>query len=213
MEIQYDDPDSFSMTFGNRFRLSDEAYTFDELHNETTSAVSSVGSLLSAISQPVTNGTIDAVTQYTKTALIAANQSIKATTDNDFTFGSYGIKGRKVSKEDNNINGFSPEQLWITNNKICFTDDGWATTKAVFGKIKDANNKDAYGLIADSIVGKLIMGNNLVISNSANTFVVNEDGMTISNDSMEIKLSPDSGIDVFKKQRPATKMSFKLIKW
>ena len=98
MEIQYDDPDSFSMTFGNRFRLSDEAYTFDELHNETTSAVSSVGSLLSAISQPVTNGTIDAVTQYTKTALIAANQSIKATTDNDFTFGSYGIKGRKVSR-------------------------------------------------------------------------------------------------------------------
>ncbi len=212
MEIQYDDPDSFSMTFGNRFRLSDEAYTFDELHNETTSAVSSVGSLLSAISQPVTNGTIDAVTQYTKTALIAANQSIKATTDNDFTFGSYGIKGRKVSKEDNNINGFSPEQLWITNNKICFTDDGWATTKAVFGKIKDANNKDAYGLIADSIVGKLIMGNNLVISNSANTFVVNEDGMTISNDSMEIKLSPDSGIDIFKKTASGDKDVFQVDK-
>lgn len=200
MEIEYDSPDSFSMTFGNRFRLSDETYTFNELHNETTSAVSSVGSLLSAVSQPVTNGTIDAVTQYTKTALTAANQSIRATTDNDFTFGSYGIKGRKKTTEDGNINGFSPEQLWITNNKICFTDDGWQTTKAIFGKIKGTEDgKDSWGLIADSIVGNLIMGNNLIISNSNNTFVVDEGGMVISNDNMEIRLSPDSGISIVKR--------------
>lgn len=211
MEIEYDSPDSFSMKFGNRFRLSNDAYTFSELHNETTSAVSSVGSLLSAVSQPVTNGTIDAVTDYTKKALIAANQSVKATTDNDFIFGSYGIKGRKKSTEDGNINGFSPEQLWITNNKICFTDDGWATTKAIFGKIKNfEDGKDSWGLIADSIVGKLIMGNNLIISNSANNFVVDEGGMVISNDSMEIRLSPDSGIDIFKKTASGDKDVFQV---
>ena len=198
MEINYDDPDSFSMTFGNRFRMSSEEYTFDELHNETSSAVSSVGSLLSAVSQPVTNGTIDAVTQYTKVALTAANQSIRATKDNDFVFGGYGIKGRKKSNEDGNINGFSPEQLWITNNKICFTDDGWATTKAIFGKIS-VNGKDSYGLVADNIVGNLVMGNKLIISNSANTFTVDEDGLSISNDYTDIKLSPDIGIEVIKK--------------
>lgn len=198
MEIQYDDPDSFSMTFGNRFRLSDETYTFDELHNETTSAVSSVGSLLSAVSQPVTNGTIDAVTKYTKTALVAANQAIKSTEDNEFTFGSYGIKGRKKSSEDDNINGFDPEQLWISNNKICFTTDGWATTKAVFGKTI-VDGVESYGLIADSIVGKLIMGNNLIISNSSNTFEVNENGLSISNDNMSIRMSPDIGLDIARK--------------
>lgn len=198
MEIQYDDPDSFSMTFGNRFRLSDETYTFNELHNETTSAVSSVGSLLSAVSQPVTNGTIDAVTKYTKTALVAANQAIKSTEDNEFTFGSYGIKGRKKSSEDDNINGFDPEQLWISNNKICFTTDGWATTKAVFGKTI-VDGVESYGLIADSIVGKLIMGNNLIISNSSNTFEVNENGMSISNDNMSIRMSPDIGLDIARK--------------
>ena len=193
MEIEYDNPDSFSMTFGNRFRLSNDTYTFSELHNETTSAVSNVGSLLSAVSQPVTNGTIDAVTEYTKKALIAANQSIKSTTDNDFIFGSYGIKGRKKSVEDGNINGFSPEQLWITNNKICFTDDGWATTKAIFGKIKNfEDGKDSWGLIADSIVGKLIMGNNLVISNSANTFTVNENGLSITNGDTTITIDPNN---------------------
>ena len=198
MEINYDDPDSFSMTFGNRFRLSNDTYTFDELHNETTSAVSSVGSLLSAISQPVTNGTIDAVTQYTKKALVAANQSIKATEDNEFTFGSYGIKGRKKSTEQDNINGFDPEQLWISNNKICFTTDGWATTKAVFGKTV-VEGVESYGLIADSIVGKLIMGENLIISNPSNTFEVNDKGISVSNDNISIKMNPDVGFDIVRK--------------
>ena len=198
IEIEYDNPDSFTMKFGNRFRMSDDVYTFSDLHNETTSAVSSVGSLLTAISQPVTNGTIDAVTKYTKTALIAANQSIKATTDNDFTFGSYGIKGRKKSTKEGNINGFDPEQLWITNNKICFTTDGWATTKAVFGKIT-VDGQETYGLIADSLVGKLIMGNNLVISNDANSLIFDENGMSIENDDISIEISPTKGFDILKK--------------
>lgn len=189
MEISYDDPDNFSMTFGNRFRLSNDTYTFNELHNETTSAVSSVGSLLSAVSQPVVNGTIDAVTSYMKTALNLANQSIKATEDNEFTFGSYGIKGRKKSDKDGNINGYSPEQLWISNNKICFTDDGWKTTKAVFGKTL-VDGKEAYGLIADAIVGKLIMGNNLVLSNSAGTLTFDENGLVVTNKSTTIAIQP-----------------------
>lgn len=189
IEINYEDPDNFTMKFGNRFRLSNDTYTFNELHNETTSAVSSVGSLLSAVSQPVVNGTIDAVTSYMKNALNLANQSIKATEDNEFTFGSYGIKGRQKSDKENNINGYSPEQLWISNNKICFTDDGWATTKAVFGKTY-VDGKERYGLIADSIVGKLIMGNNLVLSNSAGTLTFNENGLIVSNNSTSVSIQP-----------------------
>lgn len=197
IEINYEDPDSFTMKFGNRFRLSNDTYTFNELHNETTSAVSSVGSLLSAVSQPVVNGTIDAVTSYMKTALNLANQSIKATEDNEFTFGSYGIKGRQKSDKDGNINGYSPEQLWISNNKICFTNDGWTTTKAVFGKVL-VDGKESYGLIADSIVGSLIMGNNLIISNSNKTFTMNEDGLTVKNDTITINMNPDSGFNIIK---------------
>lgn len=209
LEIDYDNPDSFGMKFGNRFRMSNDVYTFSELHNETTSAVSSVGSLLTAVSQPVTNGTIDAVTKYTKTALIASNQSIKATTDNDFTFGSYGIKGRKKSAKDGNINGFDPEQLWITNNKICFTTDGWKTTKAVFGKIM-VDGVESYGLVADSIVGKLVMGNNLIISNDSNTLVFNENGMSIENDDISIEISPTKGFDVLKKTASGSDIIFQV---
>lgn len=179
--LDYENPESFSITFGNRFRLSSAEWTWEELHNSTTNAVSSVNSLLSSVAQPVTNGTIDRVTSYINNALIAANQEIQATSDNEFTFGGYGIRGRKKTTEVPNYNGYSGEQIWISNNKICFTDDGWNTSKMVFGRVSDG----AYGVIADVLVGNLIAGNNLVISNSneegESTFYVDASGAKLTN--------------------------------
>lgn len=181
VEIDYENPTSFNITFGNRFRLSDAEWTWSELHNSTTNAVSSVNSLLSSVAQPVTNGTIDRVTSYIESTLIAANQSIQATENNEFTFGGYGIRGRKLSTETPNYNGYSGEQIWLSNNKICFTDNGWETSRMVFGKISDG----AYGVVADTLVGRLVAGNNLVITNSnsegESTFYVDNQGARLTN--------------------------------
>lgn len=181
VEIDYENPTSFNITFGNRFRLSDAEWTWSELHNSTTNAVSSVNSLLSSVAQPVTNGTIDRVTSYIDNTLIAANQSIQATENNEFTFGGYGIRGRKLSTETPNYNGYSGEQIWLSNNKICFTDNGWETSRMVFGKVSDG----AYGVVADTLVGRLVAGNNLIIANSnsdgESTFYVDSQGARLTN--------------------------------
>lgn len=202
MEIQYDDPDNFTMSFGNRFRLSTETYTFSELHNATTNAVSNVSSLLSSVSQPVTNGTIDAISAYTNTNLNLTKQTIVATDENDFTIGSYGIMGKKKSTAENNVDGFDPEQLWITNNKICFTTDGWETTESVFGKITNEDGSTTYGLIADTLIGNLIMGKNLIIQNSGETMTVDEDGLTVKNDSTGVSIDPnaESVFNIYKRK-------------
>ena len=202
MEIQYDDPDSFTMSFGNRFRLSTEVYTFSELHNETTSAVSNVSSLLSSVSQPVTNGTIDAISTYANTNLNLTKQTIVATDENDFTIGSYGIMGKKKSTAENNVDGFDPEQLWITNNKICFTADGWETTESVFGKITNEDGSTTYGLIADTLIGNLIMGKNLIIQNSGETMTMDDDGLTVKNDSTGVSIDPnaESVFNIYKRK-------------
>lgn len=199
ISINYENPDNFTMKFGSRFRLSTAEWTWAELHNETSNAVNSVGSLLSATAMPVVNGTIDKVTSYMNNTLIAANQSIQSTSDNDFSFGGYGIRGRKKSSDSGNINGYSPEQIWISNNKINFTEDGWQSTKAMFGKLNDGN----YGLIADSLVGRLIAGNNLTISNASSSFTVDGNGATltnaslsITNDKTTIVINPSDGIKI-----------------
>ena len=202
MEIQYDDPDNFTMSFGNRFRLSTETYTFSELHNATTNAVSNVSSLLSSVSQPVANGTMYSMSAYTNTNLNLTKQTIVATDENDFTIGSYGIMGKKKSTAENNVDGFDPEQLWITNNKICFTTDGWETTEAVFGKITNEDGSTTYGLIADTLIGNLIMGKNLIIQNSGETMTVDEDGLTVKNDSTGVSIDPnaESVFNIYKRK-------------
>ena len=192
--LDYENPDSFSLTFGNRFRLSNAEWTWEELHNSTNNAVNSVNSLLPSVSQPVTNGTIDRVTSYINNTLIAANQEIQATSDNEFSFGGYGIRGRKKTTEVPNYNGYSGEQIWISNNRICFTDNGWNTSKMIFGKVTDG----AYGVVADVIVGHLIAGNNLVISNSTEdgeaTFYVDANGARLTNSQL---LFQKTGSDAF----------------
>ena len=111
MNIDYDNPDSFSMTFGNRFRLSNAEWTFSELHNEQVKTTSQVGSTLQIASEPVLNGTVSSFQEYMTNNLIAANQQIQSTTDNEITFGSFGLRGRK--KDDSNATGYDPHQLWI----------------------------------------------------------------------------------------------------
>lgn len=154
MEFNYDEPENLSLTFSNRFRMSSNKWIYSDMNNDTSSAVSSVNSLLSSAATPVTNGTIDRVTSYMDNSLIAANQAIQSTEDNEFTFGGFGIRGRKLSTESPNYNGYSGEQIWISNNMISFTTDGWNTTKAVLGKISNGT----YGLISDSFVGGKIGG-------------------------------------------------------
>lgn len=188
VDIDFDDATSFSLGFSNRLRLNDSEWTWSDLHNDTTNAVSSVTSLLGSTAASTTNGTIDKVSNYMTNTLNAANQAIQATTDNEFVFGSYGLRGRKLSTETGSINGYSPKQIWINNNLICFTSDGWKTTRLAIG---DAGNGQ-YGIVADYVVGTLLAGNSLTISNDKGSFVVDGDKATLTNCYLEVTRStPD----------------------
>ena len=189
VDIDFDNPTDFSLGFSNRIRLNDNEWTWSDLHNDTTNAVSSVTSLLGSTASSTTNGTIDKVTNYMANTLNAANQAIQATKDNEFVFGSYGLRGRKLSKEAGSINGYSPKQIWINNNLICFTADGWKTTRLAIG---DAGNGQ-YGIVADYIVGTLIAGNTLTITNGNGSFTVDGDKATLTNCYLEVTRStPDA---------------------
>ena len=189
VDIDFDDPTSLSLGFSNRLRLNDSEWTWADLHNDTTSAVSNATSLIGSAATPVTNGTIDKVSNYITNTLIAANQAIQATEDNEFSFGSYGIRGRRVSTEAGAVNGYDPKQIWINNNLICFTDDAWKTTRLAIGY----SDNGQYGIVADYVVGKLLAGDRLSISNENGSFNVTGDKATLTNCYLEVTSDkPDS---------------------
>lgn len=182
VDIDFDNPTSFSMGFSNRLRLNDSEWTWADLHNDTNNAVSSTTSLIGSAATPVTNGTIDKVNNYMNNTLVAANQAIQATQDNEFSFGGYGIRGRRASSEAGAVNGYDPKQIWINNNLICFTDDAWKTTRLAIGYSESGQ----YGVVADYIVGKLLAGDRLTISNSSGSFNVDGNKATLINCSLEV---------------------------
>ncbi len=178
IDIDYDNPENFTMTFGNKFRLETSEWTFNELFNQgkTTNSVSRNYSSLIA---PIKNGGLnDQVTAYMQNSLNAANQEIISSENQDISVGSYGIKGRKKLDDGN----FDNHQLMITNNLICMTDDNWQTSKLALG-----NMNGNYGVVADTIVGKLIAGNELTITNKNNSFKLDGNGATLKNASLTIE--------------------------
>ena len=91
--------------------------------------------------------------------------------DNELTINSSGLLARKMTDEG----VYSPKQLRITNNGMYLTDNNWTTIKEAIGEVKFSNGDVAYGIIADNIIGKFILGENLKISNGESSVIITGD--------------------------------------
>lgn len=202
ISIDYDNPENLSLTFGNRFRLSSEEYTYGELAREQGKVSSQVGTTLGLAAEPVLNGTVSELRDYIKNNLIAANQNIQDTVDNEFVFGGFGLRGRK--KDDRYASGFDPHQLGMSNNSLVMTDDNWQSVRLAIGLVDGK-----YSVVAENIAGYLIAGNSLIIQDGIkgkeSTFIVDQNGARLTNASFvlstsdgkgKITLNPTKGISI-----------------
>ena len=95
----------------------------------------------------------------------------------------------------------------MNNGIIAFTKDNWDSASLALGRISTVSGS-AYGIVAEIIVGRMIAGNDLLITNENNTFKVDGSGATLTNADMtltttngntKILLSPTNGIKIQKK--------------
>lgn len=196
LSLDFENPDNFNMTFGNRFRLDSAEWTFADLYNEQNKVVNTVISNGNIWNKPVKSGLVDEVSLYMKENLQLGNQIIQSK-DQSFTMGDYGLRGTKKLPDGN----FDPHQIWINNNLIMMTDNNWQTSKLAIGMT--SNGK--YSIIADVIAGKMVASNDLLITNENNKFRVDANGaelvdakflLTTSNNKGRIILNPNDGIKI-----------------
>ncbi len=170
---------TLSLSFANALRLDDWGYTFADL----VSGAANTSRKVSANWQNLMEYARDkaSIEPLIKNPLDATlRASFSNLTNQEFQVDSTGILGRKKKEDDSGA--FENEQLRILNNLIIFTNDGWNTAKAAFGKISYTSGgatKTSYGLIADTIVGTLLLGETLKISNGTNTITLDKDGITV----------------------------------
>ncbi len=176
VHINFSDLSDFSAIFGNLVTTKSEIDKHAELLSQAVTAgkqvATSAGSWKKAVDksnkleEDIANGLRDAALEVGS----ADGQSI--------TWDSTGIWGRKLI--DGTTDQYEPEQFRLINNKLVFSNDGFKTSKAVFGKYI-INGEERWGplaeyVTADMIEGKFIKGGKIEIGSGDTIFRVNENG-------------------------------------
>ena len=101
----------------------------------------------------------------------------------EFLLDESGYLGRQYIPE---TESYSPEQIRIISNGIYITDDNWDTMKAALGKFQYYNPsaghervETGFGVIAEQLVGNMLLTNSAGIYNENGSVVIDENGMRI----------------------------------
>jgi hypothetical protein len=120
----------------------------------------------------------------------------------EITFGTFGLRARQF---DENINDYSPYQMWLTSNVMMFSDDGFASANSAFGRMIAPDGNTVMGINVDYLIGRVTITENLYVENANSSIVLNKDGATFTNCDITInkgvntlKLNATDGIKLTK---------------
>lgn len=176
VSIDFDDPSDFSATFGDLITTRSEIDKHAELLQQAVTAGKSVASNQSKwqkgadVATSLDKAIADGLKEGALAVSSAKGQSI--------SWDSRGILGRKLREGTEDV--YEDEQFILTNNKLCFTSDGWKTSKGIFGSYK-IGNETRWGILAehltaDTIEGKTLKGGTIEIGGDGGIFRVNANG-------------------------------------
>ena len=119
--------------------------------------------------------------------LNSALMNIKNSNNEEVVIDSCGINCRSKDVNDE----YDGCQLRITGKNMVMTDDDWETARLAIGQLSLGDN-EYYGIVADVLIGDLIAGECLVISNTSGTFVVDKDGIVVKNMKLDMSNADNS---------------------
>ncbi len=174
LSFQFDNPEEFSFKFSNRLRLDDGKFVYTDI----LGSVVKTGSNVSFNSESWSNWEVhkDDVTTFITSALDATVNNLVSNSNQEILINQNGLRARQST-----VSGYDPKQAWLVNNVLAFSDDGFQTAKLALGEIPLPEGGTAYGLVADVIVGRLLAGNTLTITNEGSNFTLDSTGATLNN--------------------------------
>lgn len=152
-EIDFEDPSSLSLQFSDKYSSSDDSFKLVELLDQSISMGKTVDKNKMSYSAFVNSGASTKVKEFMDSALDVAKNTVLSSSGQGVAWDSSGLHLRKYIDANNPDAGFENEQVWMINNSIVFTDDGWQTAKMAIGKIIDENIAK-YPETADTVFNK-----------------------------------------------------------
>lgn len=172
--INFTDIEQSNVTFSDSLVGNSQLKSMQEQIQKATSMATSFGFVEKQSER--NNEQVNTMSQSISDGLNATKNMIMNSDNQDVVIDTHGILGREL---DPNTNTYLDEQYRAVNKGIIYTDNGWDTIKAALGKIY-FGGKWQYGLIGEAVVGKLIAGEQLEISDSKGTVKIDGNGIKLS---------------------------------
>lgn len=159
MNFDYEDG-NISITISNTKDINDDLNQYLKMLYKSVSSSAVVD--MNKYKWNNTVATVDDVTQILNNVWDTAKRAIEGGVNNSVTIDRRGI----TIKDPADPNRF----IRMTNGVIGFTNDGGNTFKTVL---------DASGVYAERLIGKILLGNNLIISDDTGTFNISGNLLTV----------------------------------
>lgn len=197
MHINFDDPTDFSMEFSTRYRLYSDIWTYGDLVGEAISTAGNVSFDYSSIK--TWNDHRDNLLDFANNSLDMTRKNLVNNSENQtFLIDKTGLRGHSSNNEGEETR----KGIWLTADTLAFTNDNWQTVKTAVGNIYMGENQSSqYGVNAEVLIGKAILGNNLTISttsadNASVYMTMDGEGLTVRSDYNLIAINPTDGISI-----------------
>lgn len=179
-EIDYDNLDDLSVTFSDVKNVAGYASDVESVLSQASSMASSY----SYVAKQASNGNKgkSQLDKWVSRGLDLTKMKIVDDADNqEITWDNHGILCKEYSPI---TDSYDDKQLKIIHKGLFLTDDNWKTSKAGIGNFyyidPETNEvKEAYGVIANTLIGSLILSEKVKIFNESGSVKIDENGLNI----------------------------------
>ncbi|EEX22287.1 hypothetical protein BLAHAN_05255 [Blautia hansenii DSM 20583] len=191
-EINYDDLDTIPVEFSDVLTGT----TITDIES-ILSQSQSISTSYNSVKRQATQGeeSNQTLKNWVEKGLDTSVTKIVNNADNqDIVFNKNGLLLRKY---DDFTGKYSDEQTKLINSSIVMTTDNWKTSKVGIGKFtyydpKDGQMKEGYGIIANQLVGGLLLSEEIGIYNKTGSMTFDDkNGLKISNKTNTVTINPN----------------------
>lgn len=193
-EIDFDSLDRMSsVDFSDVMKTADGISDQQSVIQQATSMATSYDCVKRQANQGANSNAV--LNGWFENGLDATNTKIVGGADNQTqTWDEHGMLFRKY---DSITDSYDDIQLKIINSTIAITTDNWETVKTAIGSHifynpETGKLEQAYGVNAETLVGKLIIGENLGIYNQSGSMKFTDNGLEITNGTNTFSVNPNN---------------------
>ena len=209
VKIPFEDLSNFEIELSSKCNAFDDSFNYEELVQSGATAGKTLDGSKWTYNQFVNSGAETSLSKFMKSALDIAKNNIMSSSGQDISWSESGLRLRK--RIDGSPTEYEPYQIWMNNGSIMFTTDNWQTANLAIGQMVSEDGTLISGVIADSLIGKLIASNSMIIESEkkdgkTSVFRVDGNGASLHNaifdiynaNQVQITLNPYSGIAIGK---------------